>query len=240
MTDIAAPSSDVKINRVTIYAALSTLVFIIVSYKLVDFSSSVIPASFIEPLKQSLILVAAGFFQISKNFFVPSRYRAEITDYDWSHNAIVASFVFALTIIGLQNIFGFLVGFASGASSGALIAAGLQGNQPAIAGVILQNVSAFVTLPILMMICTVFGWVNHRKQFARPLLFFVFSYGFLIVAEGLDLYLAAQSDTLFTMMNTNVSEMAKGKLLILPLLFLVCLLLGYGVRSGYRFVANRV
>jgi cytochrome bd-type quinol oxidase subunit 2 len=228
------------LDRVTVYAGLAALFFIVAGYKLLRALSGVLDPSTIEPLQQAMLLVAVPVFQLSRNLFVKPAQRSSVTERHWSHNVYSAAFIFAFSLVGLSNVIGFLAGAASGMSAANLLNSGVQGNGTIFLNTIYSAISLWLIAPLIFCLCLVFGWINHRKQLERPWRFFLASYVMLIVSLGIEYLLTIRDPGNLAILQMSSESLALYKLVVFPPIYTLLMMLGYASRLVYRFFADRI
>lgn len=229
-----------RLDRITVYAGIVALIFIILAYKLLGAMGALLDQSTVEPLQQAILLAAVPVFQLSKNLFIRPSQRTEHWEWNWSHNVYVAAFVFAFSLVGLNNVVGFLAGAASGMSAVTLMNAGIQSNQTFLLNAIYSAISFWLALPITIVLCLVFGWVNHRKKFHQPWRFFAASYVMLVLALGIEWLLTIRDPANLEIMQLSSGTLAIYKLVVFPPIYTLIMMLGYLARLIYRFLGDRL
>jgi hypothetical protein len=237
---LASASPSPTLDRITIYAGLVSLAFIIACYKVLGALGAWLDPTTIEPLQQAILLAAVPVFQFAKNLFIKPAYRNVDTAKHWSHNVYSSAFIFAFSLVGLSNIIGFLAGAASGMSAASLINLGVQGEANTFVSTIYGSISLWIIAPVMVCLCLVFGWVNHSKRFERPWRFFLASYVLLIVSLGIEFVLTIRDPGNLQILQMSTESLAIYKLLVFPPIYTLLMMLGYLARLIYRFFAERI
>lgn len=252
MTDVSGgvaaghgPGPLITIDRSTIWAALTTLVFTVGS----GVALSLLPAtgslgSAIEAMKNLVYVLTIPVFDISRRLFVRRQvHRFHTEAVEGSRNLFFVVFVSALLMFAITEIVSYLVGFGVGYLCRGVSAATNQIRVGDCFAFGLNTMSTTVTLPVMLALGLACGWIWRRLVPGRlwwalamvvPLLLVLFAIDYLYAMATMN---AEILQPIMDQVRSGGAGLQIGKqvvVLVLPLL------LGYGVAAFWSVLARRL
>lgn len=223
--------SNFKLDRITLYAAIATLLLLFsTNYAFDLIASSQFMKSFSEAVKGLLFAVALPVFNGLRSAFLRSAGAGSLPRQVVRRNDVAAGIVAALCITLIFSLVGFLGGLALGASCGMLSASIAPA---ACTQAVFGAIATFMVFPITLLFSLWFGWIAHDNLVDRWWKFLAWSLAFLIVAKSIDYYFTLRFDFHTELGVTNDIWFVLGQFVIFPLANVLFLAIGFGLKAAY-------
>jgi hypothetical protein len=252
MTDVSggvaagpSPGALITIDRATVWAALTTLLFTVgsgVAISQLPASGSI--ASAVDAMKNLVYVLTIPVFDIARRLFLRRQVQRFHTEpVEGSRNLFFVVFISALLMFAVTEIVSYLVGFGVGYMCRGVSAAASQIRVGDCFAFGLGTMSTTVTLPVMLALGLACGWIWQRLVPGRlwfalamvvPLLLLMFALDYLYAMGTMNEEIL---QPIMEQVRSGGAGLQIGKqvvILTLPLL------LGYAVAASWSALARRL